>query len=164
MKKAVYAGSFDPVTNGHLWIIEEASQIFDEVIIALGTNANKTYLFNSKERYELLHTLTKKYANIKIMDLSYDLIVDYAEKVGAGYLVRGLRNASDFEYEQRILHVNTDINDAIKTIFLIPPRQYTDISSNLIKGLMKSNKWEKIVARYVPPIIMEQLIIKDKKP
>lgn len=162
MKKAVYAGSFDPVTNGHLWVIEESAQIFDELIIALGTNAEKNYFFSRSQRYALIQALTKKYTNVKIMDLSNDLIVDYAKNVGAGYLVRGIRNASDFEYEQRILNVNTDIDSTIKTIFLISPQQYTNISSNMIKGLMRSKKWEKIVEKYVPNLVLEQLIIKNK--
>lgn len=157
MKKALYAGSFDPITNGHLWLIHEASQIFDELIIGLGTNADKDYLFNNKERFVLIQELLQNYSNIKIMDLSNDLIVDYASNLGIRYLVRGIRNSTDLEFEQRVLNVNLDINSEVKTIFLIPPKEFSDISSNLIKGLVKSKNWEKIVKKYVPELVLEKL-------
>lgn len=157
MKKALYAGSFDPFTNGHLWLIHDAAQLFDELIIGLGTNPDKDYLFSNKERFNLIQELLQNYSNIKIMDLSNDLIVDYAKRIGVKYLVRGIRNSTDLEFEQRVLNVNLDINSEVKTIFLIPPKEYSNISSNLIKGLMKSKDWEKIVKKYVPELVLEKL-------
>lgn len=157
MKKALYAGSFDPITNGHLWLIHEAAQLFDELVIGLGTNADKTYLFDNKERFSIIQELFKNHSNIKIIDFSNDLIVDYAERLDIRYLVRGIRNSTDLEFEQRVLNVNLDINPTIKTVFLIPPKEFSNISSNLIKGLIKSKNWEKIVTKYVPNLVLEKL-------
>jgi pantetheine-phosphate adenylyltransferase len=162
MQKAIYAGSFDPITNGHLWLIKEALTMFDELIIVIASNADKKYMFSTIEREKIIAKLTKQDSNIKIVHLNDYLLVDYANEINVKYLVRGLRNQTDFEYEKRMLNVNNNIDNTIKTIFLIPPSEYTDISSNLVKGLVKSNNFEKIVTKYVPSIVLEQLIIKKQ--
>ncbi len=117
-------------------------------------------VFDPKERYRLIKELLKDYRNIKIVDLTNDLIVHYAASVNARYMIRGIRNPSDLEFEQRILNVNAEINPDIKTIFLIPPKEYIDISSNLIKGLLKSNNWKSVVKKYVPSLVLDALVIK----
>lgn len=160
MKKALFAGSFDPITNGHLWLIEKSSTLFDELVVVIGTNADKKYMFSAIERISMVKEALKPFKNISIVNLENDLIVDYAAKIGAKYLVRGIRNSKDFEFEKTVTQVNNDINSDIQTVHLIPPRNYLEISSSLVKGLINSKNWEKIVAQYVPANVLTTLKIK----
>jgi pantetheine-phosphate adenylyltransferase len=162
MKKAVYAGSFDPVTNGHLWIIEQSSKIFDNVLVAVGQNADKNYTFSLDERLIMLRHATKKIDNVEITYFSNEFLVNYAQKVNAKFIIRGIRNNHDYDYEKSIRHINADLSEDINTIFLMPPRNYAEVSSSMVKGLIGSNGWEEIAKKYVPKEVLEQLIAHSK--
>jgi pantetheine-phosphate adenylyltransferase len=157
MKKAIYAGSFDPPTNGHLWMIEQASQLFDTLIVAIGENYEKNYTFRTNERLYLLKEITKKFNNVEIVSFNNEFLVNYANKVNASYIIRGIRNSNDYEFEKTMRYINSDLNNQISTIFLIPPRNYAEVSSSMIKGLIGSNGWEEIVAKYTPNIVLQYL-------
>lgn len=158
MRKAVYAGSFDPVTNGHLWIIEQAATIFDKVVVAIGDNVEKNYTFPLSARLNLLHQITQKFNNIEVDQFSNEYLISYARRIQAKFIVRGIRNTVDYEYEKSMRYINSDICSEINTIFLIPPRDIAEISSSLIKGLVGSNGWEKIIAKYLPESVTPQII------
>jgi pantetheine-phosphate adenylyltransferase len=165
MKKAVYAGSFDPPTNGHLWMIEQGAKLFDTLVIAIGTNPNKECAFSVSERVEMLKNITEQYRNATIATFQNRFLVNYAESVKAGYILRGIRSEGDYEYERVMRHVNADLNRNILTVFLMPPREIAEVSSGFVKGLVGPNGWEKIVRKYIPLSVHEKLLEKfESKP
>ena len=157
MKKAIYAGSFDPPTNGHIWMIEQASKLFDHLIVAIGDNYEKNYTFSTVERLYLLKEITKPFKNVEIVNFHNEFLVNYAHTVNASHIIRGIRNSNDYEFEKTMRYINSDLNNKISTIFLIPPRNYVEVSSSMIKGLIGSNGWEEIVAKYAPNIVLQHL-------
>lgn len=157
-KIAVYAGSFDPITNGHLWMIEKSCKIFDKLIVAIGENADKAYTFSLEERIELIKATTNKLANVEVTHFKNLFLVDYAKSIGANFVVRGIRNYTDYDYEKSIRHINSDLSKEITTIFLMPPRNFAEVSSSMVKGLVGSEGWEKIARKYLPEIVLEKMI------
>jgi pantetheine-phosphate adenylyltransferase len=129
---AVYPGSFDPLTNGHVDIIERGARIFDEIVVAILVNAEKAPLFGMDERLEIARAVFKKLPNVKV-DTFDGLLVDYVERRGAQVIVRGLRAVSDFEFEFQMALMNRRLNGRIETVFMMPAEQYSYISSRLIK-------------------------------
>ena len=129
---AIYPGSFDPLTNGHVDIIERGSRIFDQIIVAILGNVEKTPLFSESERIAILQHVFKGRANVKVETFS-GLLVDYAQLKKASVIVRGLRAVSDFEYEFQMALMNRHLAPGIETVFMMPAEQYTYISSRLIK-------------------------------
>jgi pantetheine-phosphate adenylyltransferase len=129
---AVYPGSFDPLTNGHVDIILRGARIFDRIIVAILVNAEKRPLFTAEERVEIARDVFGGQPNVEI-DTFDGLLVDYAQRKRASVIVRGLRAVSDFEYEFQMALMNRRLNPAIETVFMMPAEQYTYISSRLIK-------------------------------
>ncbi|MFZ3091764.1 MAG: pantetheine-phosphate adenylyltransferase [Nitrospirota bacterium] len=136
MKKkiAVYPGTFDPITNGHIDLIERTLRIFDEVIIAIAHNPRKIPLFNIKERIEMITSSTKGLRNIKIETFD-GLLVDYAKKKKAQAIIRGLRAVSDFEYEFQMALMNRKLDNKIETVFLMPSEEYSYLTSSIVKEI-----------------------------
>ncbi|MHC4662776.1 MAG: pantetheine-phosphate adenylyltransferase [Planctomycetota bacterium] len=132
MNIAIYPGTFDPPTNGHLDLISRASKIFDEVVVAIGINAEKHPIFSDEERVTLLSKLTEEMKNVRID--SYDgLLVDFAKKRKAKAIVRGIRTVSDFEYEFQLALMNRTMAPDIETIFIMPAEEFSFVSSTLVK-------------------------------
>jgi pantetheine-phosphate adenylyltransferase len=131
---AVYPGSFDPITNGHLDVIYRAAQLFDRVIVAVARNAEKAPLFDVKERLALTREAVKKLPNV-VVDEFDGLLVSYARKKRAAVIVRGLRALSDFEFEFQLSLMNRKLDEGIETIFLMTKDEYTFISSRLVKEI-----------------------------
>jgi pantetheine-phosphate adenylyltransferase len=129
---AVYPGSFDPLTNGHVDIISRGTRIFDRIVVAILVNAEKAPLFTMDERVEIARTVFKDFRSVEV-DTFDGLLVDYAERRGAHAIVRGLRAMSDFEFEFQMALMNQRLKPAIETVFMMPAEQYTYISSRLIK-------------------------------
>ncbi len=150
MKRAVYAGSFDPITNGHLWMIEQGARLFDELIVALGVNPDKKYTFTLEERIETLRSSTDHLPQVRIDSFEGQFVVHYAFSVGANYILRGIRTPGDYEFERGIRLINGDLRPEIVTVFLIPPREMSEVSSSLVKGLIGPHGWEAIIQQYVP--------------
>lgn len=137
MKKAVFPGSFDPITIGHLDIVERAIKVFDEIIIAVGDNTNKKYMFPKEKRVEFVKQTFYNYDNVKIE--SYDgLTVDFCRKNNIEFMIRGLRNPADFEFEKRIALTNREMTD-IETIFLLTSPENSFISSSIVRDLIRNN-------------------------
>ena len=132
MKKAIYPGSFDPVTNGHVDMIERASKIVDELVVGVLNNSAKNSLFSLDERVSMLKEITKDMPNVTVA--SFDgLLVDFMEKIDATIIVRGLRAVTDFEYELQIAQSNHRVNPKIDTVFLTTNVKYSYLSSTIVK-------------------------------
>ena len=129
---AVYPGTFDPLTNGHVDIIERGARLFDRIIVALLVNAEKSPLFTVEERLDIARTVFGNLPNVEV-DTFDGLLVDYVERRQAQVIVRGLRAVSDFEYEFQMALMNRRLNGKIETVFMMPAEQYSYISSRLIK-------------------------------
>jgi pantetheine-phosphate adenylyltransferase len=157
MRTAVYAGSFDPPTNGHLWMIEQGLKMFDQLIVAIGNNPAKRYSFTVDQRLDLLRASTEPAENLRITHFDNRYLVDYAHKMGAKYVLRGIRSPNDYEYERVMRHINSDMAPEITTVFLMPPRDIAEVSSNMIKSLIGPKGWESTVCRYVPAPVFTQL-------
>src|SRR5262245_17033610 len=149
-RKCVYAGSFDPLTNGHLWTIREGSKLFDELVVAIGVHPAKRCAFTVEERLEMLKTSLSGIANATVCLFSANFLADYARQISAGYILRGIRGETDYEYERGMRYVNEDLNAELTTIFLIPPREIVEVSSSMVKGLIGPAGWEGGIAKYVP--------------
>lgn len=164
VKHAVYAGSFDPITHGHLWIVNEARELFDKLTVAIGVNPEKKYSFSLETRLELLHEVLPEDEKIEVTHFDNRYLVDYAEEVGAQYIVRGIRSPSDYEYERVMRQINEDIRPDVTTIFLMPSREVAEVSSSMVKGLVGPAGWEEQVRRYVPQPVFEALkVAEDQK-
>lgn len=157
-RKVVYAGSFDPATNGHLWMITQVSSLFDEVVVAIGQNIEKKCKFSVEEREGFLRGITSGLKNITITNYKNEFLVSYAKRIGASYIARGIRNSNDYEYERSMRYINSDLSRDIQTIFLMPPRDYAEVSSSMVMGLVGSDGWENIVKKYVPQSVFEGLL------
>ncbi|MDQ1317769.1 MAG: pantetheine-phosphate adenylyltransferase [Candidatus Poribacteria bacterium] len=136
MSIAVYPGSFDPITNGHIDLIERATKIFDKLIVAVAENPGKSPLFTIEERVEMVKKTTEQFENV-IVDKISGLTVDYVRQHGASVIIRGLRAISDFEYELQMALMNRKLNSQIETIFLMPNLQYSYVKSSHIKEIAK---------------------------
>ena len=134
MKIAIYPGSFDPVTSGHLNIIQRAAKIFDKLIVCVMVNAGKNPMFTLGERVELIRRVTKELPNVEV-DCSNELLADYAKRRGSCVVVKGLRAGSDFENEFQMALINHKINPELDTMFLTSEHQFTYLSSSMVKEL-----------------------------
>ena len=154
MRRAIYPGSFDPVTNGHLDVIERAAKLFDEVIVAVAVNSQKQPLFTTEERLELLRETTVAHGGrVRLAQLE-GLLVDYARTVEAGAIIRGLRAVSDFEFEFQMALMNRKLEANVETIFLMPKEEYTYLSSRIIKEIARLGG---DVASFVPECVSKAL-------
>jgi len=159
MRIAIYSGSFDIVTEGHLWMIQQGIRLFDQLVVGIGTNPAKQTLFDFKTRKQLLESVCEGLAdNLIIEDFGNLALVQFAHDKNAGYILRGIRSVADFDYERMLKNVNTDLDDSIETVFLMPPKNLSDVSSSMVKGMLQVKNWENIVKRYVPDAMREALI------
>lgn len=156
MVKAVYPGSFDPVTYGHLDIIERASKVVDELIVAVLVNSGKNPLFSMEERVEMLKEATREFSNVHI-ETFQGLTVDFARKMGAKVMVRGLRAVSDFESEMQIAQTNHSLNPDIDTMFFTTSLEYAFLSSTIVREVAS---YGSDVSQFVPPVVEERLKLK----
>jgi pantetheine-phosphate adenylyltransferase len=156
---AIYPGSFDPITNGHLDVIQRCCNLFDSVIVALLLNTAKTPLFSIEERVEMLRQVTSPWENVEI-DTFDGLLVEYARRKKAQAIVRGIRAVSDYEYEFQMALMNRRLDDSIETVFMMPAESYSYLSSRLVKevSLLGGS-----VAGLVPPIVEAALAKKILK-
>ena len=148
MKRAVFPGSFDPITLGHCDIINHGTQLFDELIIAIGENLSKNYLFSLEQRKSFIENTFSDNKKIKVFIYS-GLTTDFCKKIKADYILRGLRNSSDFEYEKSIAQTNKKIGE-IETVFLLSSSEKSFISSSIVREIIKHNgKFENLVPNSV---------------
>jgi len=153
MNTAVYPGSFDPCTNGHLDIIKRAAGLFDRLIVTVLINSSKNAVFSDSERIEMLNTVTRDIPNVTVDGFS-GLLVDYAQSAGAGCIIKGLRAVSDFEYEFQMALTNKDLDGGIETVFLPANKEYMFLSSSIVKEVAKFNgNLEKLV----PPQLLDEI-------
>jgi pantetheine-phosphate adenylyltransferase len=136
MRRAIYPGSFDPITNGHLDVIERARKLFDEVVVAVAHNDEKQPLFSLKDRLDLLRETAGKIDNVRIAEFE-GLLVEFAGNEEAGVVIRGLRAISDFEFEFQMALMNRKLDSAVETIFLMPKEEYTYLSSRIVKEIAR---------------------------
>lgn len=136
MRRAIYPGSFDPVTNGHLDVIHRAARLFDEVIVAVAVNEAKSGLFSFEERVALIRSVVGARANIRVTRFE-GLLVDFARREKAHAVIRGLRAVSDFEYEFQMALMNRKLEPEIETLFLMPHEEYSYLSSRLVKEIAR---------------------------
>lgn len=157
MRTAVYAGSFDPPTNGHLWMIERGLELFDRLIVAIGDNPAKQYTFSIHTRLRLLEASIPSCERLRIAHFDNRYLVDYAREQDARFILRGIRSADDYEYERVMRHINDDLAPNITTTFLMPPRDIAEVSSSMVKGLIGPDGWQDMVRRYVPAAVFDAL-------
>jgi pantetheine-phosphate adenylyltransferase len=157
---AIYAGSFDPPTKGHLDLIQRASLLFDRLIVAIGVHPTRQPLFSVDERVSLLGAITTEIANVEIQ-VFHGLLIDYAKNIGAKVIVRGLRAATDFEYELQIAHANADLGPDIETIFLPTRTNYGFVSASLVREIASHGGDP---SRYAEAPVVEALRVKFAKP
>ena len=156
MKKIIYPGTFDPITNGHLDIADKASKLFDELIFVVANNPDKNPLFNVEERMEMIRRSTTHLSNTCVESTSI-LTVDFAKENTALAIIRGLRHVSDFEYEFQMAMMNYQMAPEITTIFMMPNEKYVHLNSSVLKDVAKLKG---DVSEYVPEYVLEQLLSK----
>ena len=155
--KAIYPGTFDPLTNGHLDLIARASTFVDELVVAILRNSEKGVpLFTVAERLEMIEEAIQGYANVSVTTFD-GLLVDFARAQGARAVLRGIRAISDYEYEIQMAMMNRKLDPALETLFMMPAEMYTYVSSRLIKGVFKLGG---DVSQLVPPLVMERMRLK----
>jgi len=141
-----------------MYMIREGAKLFDEIVVAIGINPDKRYTFTLDERMEFLRKSTRGISNVTLDHFSNMFLVDYAKKIGAAYILRGVRNPNDYEYERGMRYINADMNPKVTTVFLIPPREISEVSSSFVKGLVGPKGWDRIVKEYLPAPIYQHFL------
>ncbi len=157
-KIALYPGSFDGLTYGHLDLVERASHLFDQVIVAVAQNSRKKPWFEIEERVELLKECTKDWKNVEITHIT-GLTVETAQRLGAQFIVRGLRAVSDFEFEFQLAIMNHQLNPKVETIFLAPSPEFIFLSSSMVREVWRLGG---DLSRFVPPAVLKAFETKSK--
>ena len=155
MKKAVYTGSFDPITLGHLDVIRRSSRLVDQLVVGIGVNVEKVGLFNTEERIDLVERSTREFNNVSV-EAFEGLAVDFVARVGAAVMIRGVRPLTDIAAEITMTMANRQLNPALETVFLMADSQYAHVSSSLIKGIAPLADDDQL-ARFVPRDIIPDL-------
>ncbi|MFA6571043.1 MAG: pantetheine-phosphate adenylyltransferase [Bacteroidota bacterium] len=153
MRTAIYPGTFDPITNGHVDVIERATHLFDKIFVAVAINANKTTIFTEQERMDMAVESLKHLPNV-VVDLHQGLIVEYAKRKEAVALIRGIRAVSDFEYEFQIALMNRKLVPEVDTIFLMPNEKYTYLNSSIVREL---SRLKQNIDDFVPEYVARKL-------
>lgn len=157
MARAIYPGSFDPVTNGHLDIIDRASKVFDQVIVTVLENQRKSPLFTIKERVSMLGSITEPYKNVEV-DYYHGLLIEYAHKREAGIIIKGLRAISDFEFEFQMALINRKLDSDIETMFMMTNNKCSYISSSIVKEIASyGGDIRDLVPPQVYPVIIKKI-------
>ena len=154
----VYAGTFDPPTSGHMFMIRKGATLFDRLIVAVGVNPSKSCTFALRERLEMLRDCCREMPNVEVDSFEGRFLVRYAQSRGAGYILRGIRSEEDYRFEHAMRNVNEDLAPEITTVFLMPPRQICEVSSSFVKGLIGVEGWEQVVKPYVPEPVYRHLL------
>jgi pantetheine-phosphate adenylyltransferase len=157
VRKAVFAGSFDPVTNGHLHMIRAGAALFDQLIVAVGTNPEKNYAFTVEDRLAMLKAVSKGLKNVRVEQMPNVFLVDFARDQGAIWVLRGVRDDEDYRFERLMRYMNDDICPEVTTVFLMPPRELAEVSSSFVKGLVGPTGWEQVVEKYLPAEVIAVL-------
>jgi pantetheine-phosphate adenylyltransferase len=158
--KAIYPGTFDPITNGHVDLIARAVRIFDHLVVAVAANKDKSPLFDVEQRVEMAREVVSSYDNVEVVGFD-TLLVECAREVGAGVVLRGLRAVSDFEYEFQMAGMNRRLSADFETVFLTPAEQYAFISSTMVREISRLGG---DVSDFVPQKISMALVDRFKKP
>ncbi len=152
-KKAIFPGTFDPFTNGHLDIVERGLKLFDEVVVAIGINTDKKHLFTLEQRTLWLKQLFA--ANPRVSVMHYDgLTATFAESIGAGFILRGLRTTQDFTYEQQIAYVNEDLTRSVQSVFVMSDQTNSSVSSTIVRDLIR---YKGAYQKYIPDAIYKEI-------
>jgi len=156
IKRAIYPGTFDPITNGHVDIIQRASEMFDEIIVAVAENKAKKPMFSVEERVSMGKKATKSLSNVKVISF-HSLLVDLSDELDANIIIRGIRAVSDFEYEFQMGYANSSLKEELETIFLMPSLEYAFISSSIVRSILPfDGKIEHLVPHSILSDIMEK--------
>lgn len=160
----VYAGSFDPITDGHTSVIAQALNLFDEVIVAIGINPAKKYFMGSQEdRRKLVEAVVMdefpddQTHRVRVRNIDNQFLIKFAASMNATHLIRGLRDSTDFIYESGIQEVNREIDPSIETVYLVCPPHYRTVSSSIVKGFVGFEGWEEQIAKKVNPLVVQAI-------
>lgn len=153
----VMAGSFDPITNGHIWLARKALSVVDKLIIVVANNSQKKHTFSIDKRLNHLSTVFSdeiKEGRVNVDLLGFEMLAAFAARHDANFMFRGLRNATDLVYETDIAKINRRIAPSVETLFLMPPAEMVEISSSMVRGLVGLRGWEPLVEQFVPTVVM----------
>lgn len=139
-------------------MVDQGAKLFDELVVAIGENPDKTYSFSLKERLEMLQETVGGIANVRITSFENQFLVRYARQLSASFILRGIRNPNDYEYERGMRQINSDMAPDVTTLFLMPPRAIAEVSSGFVKGLVGPEGWEELIRPYVPEPVYRRLI------
>ncbi len=156
-RTAVYAGTFDILTFGHLWMIERGAQMFDRLVVAIGINPKKQCFLSLEDRLEALTQSTAEFQNVEVASSGNKYLVDYAQEVHAQFMLRGIRDEDDYLYERRTRNVNARFNPDITTVFLFPDPDLAEISSSMVREQIGLAGWESKVKQLVPYPVFRKL-------
>jgi pantetheine-phosphate adenylyltransferase len=154
VKRAIYPGTFDPITNGHVDIIQRASKMFDEIVVAVAENKAKKPMFTVEERVTMVKKATKHISNVEVISF-HSLLVDLSDELDANIIIRGIRAVSDFEYEFQMGYANSSLKKELETIFLMPSLEYAFISSSIVRSILP---FDGKIEHLVPHSILADLL------
>lgn len=161
----LYAGSFDPPTHGHAWMIARAARLFDRLIVAAAQNPEKQYTYPLEMRARWLREICAAVtpgddqpANVEVAVIENEFLAHYAKRVGARFVIRGIRDEADYQYERGMRYINSDLNPELTTVFLMPPRELCQVSSSMVKGMIGPAGWHDIVRTLVPECVFKDLV------
>lgn len=161
LRKAVYAGSFDPLTNGHVWVIDRAVTLFDELTIAIGVNPSKNYFLSAQERQTHIQALIDESnwsdCKVDVQVIENQFLAKFAKSIKASCLIRGIRSEADFSYEYAMAQANKALAPDIESIYLMPPPRLAQVSSSLVKSMIGPSGWEELVEQYVPKTVFDSI-------